>query len=243
MALRRQSLMPTLIDEFLLILAGKPLARIKVCDDTRVVYLTDGSETEPHGYFLSWPGQPEYMTLCYSPKTRPSFKQYIVQNYHSITNRVYLNPAGGALIGADQMTALLTRDAFRMHGRALPLTTDPDGQNIKHVFLWLHPGRGVQLVYINTDLKCIWRSINHDAGIMDDRCGEPNGLFSYNPATNKLYFIFHWRADDDKAQGVQFRCIEEHSRWYRAEGDGARELDPSDLGALASYHILVYQFQ
>ena len=148
------------------------------------------------------------------------------------------NKNGCVIIDSDIWASVLKRDQFSYQGRLLPLHNDPV-PNVKHVFLWLHPTRGVQLVYITDILQCVWRKCSWDGRTMADIAGVPNGGF--HMAGQGLQFSFNWQAEEDNIKPIFFEPLNGSNRWYRAVSethDSAR--NPPGLNR---WHVVIYRFK
>ena len=230
--------------EFTYIIPGSGVMKMVVTKDGQIVIEGDNFMTEPHGFLFMWPLNPDNLTLCSSTKTVRSFRHNSVENFFKIALGVYISPDGSVLLEEEHVNRQILMTDFAMHGRHLPVEVNPPGIDVKHVFLWLHPKRDVQLVYVlRGSMQCVWRAVKFDGGMFSDITGVPNGVFSYDTIQDKPYFIFHWRGEEEAAKPVRMKPLVTCPGWYRAEGDGETVLDPDALQTLKSWHILAYKLQ
>ena len=229
---------------YVYIVPGKAVMKLVKTLHGQVMIEAHNFVTEQHGFLHQWPQDPDNMTLCSSTKTVRIFRNNGLENFFKITVGVHISPEGSVLLEEEHINRRIPVGDFAMHGRHLPLEVLPPGMNIKHIWLWLHPKRDVQVVYVlEGSMKCVWRLVKYDGGVSTDMIGVPNGVFSYDSIQDKPYFNFHWRGEEERSQPVRMKPLLTCPGWYRAEGNGETILDPDALQSLKDWHILAYRLQ
>ena len=229
---------------YVYIVPGKSVMKMMKTRDGQVVIEADSFVTDAHGFLYKWPHDDDHMTVCASPKMVRMFRHNNPENYFKITTGVYISPEGSVLLEEEHINRRIQVGDFAMHGRHLPLEVLPLGMTVKHIWLWLHPKRDVQVVYvIEGSMQCVWRAVKYDGGMFTDMIGVPNGVFSYDTNLDKPYFSFNWKGEEEHSKPVRMKPLLTCPGWYRAEGNGETILDPDAFQSLKDWHILAYRLR
>ena len=152
------------VAEYFLTRPGHTLATVYELKNGKIIFEDPNGTTTPCGFLKKWADEWCCLTLNTCFHTSVNFDTFVATNFIGIAEGVYMNNEKGYLLILKMArTAPLTRDMFSYQNRHLELERDPH-PNVKHAFLWMHPKRGVQIVFVTQLMTCIWKKCISTAG-------------------------------------------------------------------------------
>ena len=226
------------VAEYFLTRPGHTLGTVYELRNTKIIFEDATGTTTPCGSLTRWADEWNCLTLNACFHNNVNFDNFTAMNFIGIAEGVYMNNGKGYLLILKMARdAPMTRDMFSYQNRHLDLELDPQ-PNVKHAFLWLHPKRGVQIVFVTQALTCIWKRMHFNGRSMSIVVGAENGVFAV-VGDDKLFFCFHWEGEEELAKPITFSPLDADKRWWRTVGDNDIKTEVKDL---ASYHVVIYRF-
>ena len=166
------------VAEYYLTRPGHGVGTVYELGNAKIIFEDAHGTTTPCGSLTKWGDEWNCLTLtaCFNDKV--NFDQFVATTFIGIAEGVYINnDKGYVLILKTESSERLKRNMFSYQNRHLDLEVNPT-PGIKHAFLWLHPKRGVQIVFVTERLSCIWKKMHFNGRSMSVVEGAENGIFA-----------------------------------------------------------------
>ena len=213
-------------------------ARITLLRNTRIVYVDhQGNSTCEHGHWVKWDKIDGTLMLQLTFSCKGS------EDDEDLWSHVFSCLLPGVYRMQNWKQVVVFPEEFKhpSPGKALCLNINKDviGVDVKHVYLWLHPGNRPAVLLITPDNKIVYH-VNKE-GTKRQRTSIPNGFFDYsydeNTDTDTITTCYHC-CGEVTTQQTKLRRSAVSAPLRRAIGDekGFYYEDPSKM---TEWHIVM----